>query len=1139
MPDISLFDGADVALEARQSHLRILRKRPFPTNRDSVEISVAVDGGMLLEQDLATLDGENVLVAWRDWPAAVAAGAESLTAFSSPSHHLLQIDRLGQLGRPDFRFVVRWLEGSREVTVARTGAYLMHSASGKYYHLDPRALELLEAIDAFNSLRPEERQRTDAVWPALKTVLERGNAVGAELDRHLEDHVVLVPATFGLIINEGADGTVAFTPTLPGSPDSARFEASFEKSLKVGPVMTFERPDRKRVRVLLTPDQEEALSRMQQVRTLRGAEAKTAIENPAAIFDGIADVIDLANITRKYGPRVIGIGPLREASDSTAQRKGSILDGMGDGESDPTPQEGLGADVITPPLPERSSVTVEVVDHQSGEAVPLPLTPDEVQQLRDAVAAAVEAGEPSVTFGGVTIAAEEALVSVLDRHITGEDEPTELGGSGHLYLLINDHESSLTAGLAAPLAAAPPAEEPPLRRPKSMLPEIELQPHQQDGLRWLDGCRGVTNRNGAVLADDMGLGKTLQLLAHIANEIESGAMVEPGGTPGNGPWRPVLIVAPLILVETGVWTDEMAKRFAVNGQIFQPWVVLRDEGLRKVRLTGGGRDGLGKPLLDPARLMAHKVVITTYETMVSYQHSLAQHVDGKSMWSMVIFDEAQEVKSPKTKSSYAAKALDAKFRVAATGTPVETRLRDLWNLLDTVEPTRLGTQRDFVARYERPAMNGSTDDREAALSALRSALGYTQPAALLLRRDKTVLHNLPPRHDHAIECELTAIERTTMQRILSGMRGTSGQGRVLSALQQLHLASQHPMLVGGRRVQAPVEELLEASGRLNALVDTLREIEAKSEKVLVFARSTEAQRLLASVLGRVFGRPVEVVNGQTGVGASGGRAGAGAMRREILQRFRASLGFDVIILSPFVAGVGLTLTEANHVIHYGRWWNPAVENQATDRAYRIGQTRPVHVYSLIGVDSTGAIPKTLDQAVDELLRERRELARDFLMPPSEEQEARRVMDQLDPGRSTVQADSLVPGSIETVGQLGALLTAIAKAKGHQSVWLGEEGLFGIHLLRRTPTGIEAVRIVREESEGDDEHLKSGAGRWQELLGGGPVSGGLLVAAGAYSGKGRSWSDIENDAANTRVTWEAAWIPASVCRDVREVCDLFR
>jgi hypothetical protein len=263
------------------------------------------------------------------------------------------------------------------------------------------------------------------------------------------------------------------------------------------------------------------------------------------------------------------------------------------------------------------------------------------------------------------------------------------------------------------------------------------------------------------------------------------------------------------------------------------------------------------------------------------------------------------------------------------------------------------------------------------------------------------------------------------------------------------------------------------------------------------------------------------------------------MRREILQRFRASLGFDVIILSPFVAGVGLTLTEANHVIHYGRWWNPAVENQATDRAYRIGQTRPVHVYSLIGVDSTGAIPKTLDQAVDELLRERRELARDFLMPPSEEQEARRVMDQLDPGRSTVQADSLVPGSIETVGQLGALLTAIAKAKGHQSVWLGEEGLFGIHLLRRTPTGIEAVRIVREESEGDDEHLKSGAGRWQELLGGGPVSGGLLVAAGAYSGKGRSWSDIENDAANTRVTWEAAWIPASVCRDVREVCDLFR
>lgn len=1134
MADLLLFDGVDVSIHAKEAHLLIVRKHPFPTSRNSTEISVAVDAGMLLEQDLAALDCNFVVLPWKEWPAAVASGAESLTAFTAPSHHLLQVDRVGELGRADFRFVVRWLEGSREVSLARTGAYLRHAASGRHFHLDSRALELLEAIDVFNALPPN--MRSTSVWPALQTVLDRSNAVGATLDQHLDDHVVLVPVTFGLIIDETGEDRVAFIPTLPGSPDSACFEASFEKSLTVSPVMTFERADGKRVRVLLTPDQEDALSRMQKVRGLSGEAAKNAVANPAAIFDGVANVIDLENVTRKYGPRVLGIGPLNTGPDSAAPRSGgSIVDGMGSKNEDEAP----GNDLIAPPAPARSSITVEVVDAETGQRVPLSVNLGDVTELRKKLADALADGESRVKHGDVTMVAEEALVLVLDRHIAGENDPSELGGSGHLYLLINDHQSTLTPGLPSPIAAPPPAEEPPLRRPNAMLPDLVLQPHQEAGLRWLDGSRIVQGRTGAILADDMGLGKTLQLLAHIANQIESGAMVEEGGTAGNGPWRPVLIVAPLLLVETGVWTDEMARRFAAGGQVFQPWVVLRDEGLTKVRMTGTGRDGLGKPLLDPARLMAHKVVITTYETLVAYQHSLAQHFNDRSLWSMVIFDEAQEVKSPKTKSSHAAKTLDARFRVAATGTPVETRLRDLWNLLDTVEPKRLGTQRDFVSTYERPAMNGSAEERDKALSDLRSALGYKQPGALLLRRDKTELKNLPQRVDRPIQCNLTDLERTTMQRILGGMRSAAGRGRVLGALQQLHLASQHPLLVGDKRALPSIEELLRTSGRLTALVETLRVIEAKREKALIFARSTEAQRLLASVLGSVFARVVSVVNGQTGVGASGGRAGAGAVRRKILQQFRESEGFDLMILSPFVAGVGLTLTEANHVIHYGRWWNPAVENQATDRAYRIGQTKPVYVYSLIGVDSTGAIPKTLDQAVDELLRERQELARDFLMPSSEDQEAQQVLDKLGPSQSTPPVDSFTPENIETVGQLGALLTALAKAKGESSVWLGEEGLFGIHFLRRDPHCVEAVRIVAEESDLDSESLRSGAGRWQELVGNGPVSGVLLARKSSENGNARLWTDVVREITSEGIAHEVAWIPVTSCRDVLEVCEMIR
>lgn len=1128
MTSIRLFEGVDIALRAEPAGLRIVRKGPFPTTRNPVELSIAVDAGILLEQDLAWLDGDHVLLHWSEWPAAVSFGTESLTAFTVPSHHLLQVDRRGELGRADFRFVTRWLEGSREVSLSRVGAYLRHPATDRLFHLDPRTLELLEAIDAFDAIPSDEATRGAQVWAVLQKVLQRGDEVGAELDSHLAGQVVLAPSILGLAVREDGGEGVVFTPTLPGSPDSARFEASFEKHPRATPVITFEREDGIRVRVLLTPDQEEALRRMQQVRTLRGAEATAAAKNPASIFDGVAGVVDLSNITRTYGPRVIGIGPLEGSSNVGAPREGrSVLSGM---EAD-----GMVAPPTSPDsAPELASVTVEIIDAETGLSTPLPIRSSEVESLRAKLVEALAKGQDSVAFGGIRMVAEWALVQVLERHVTGDGAPSEAGETGHLYLLINDHESTLTAALQTDLPGGCSESEPPLRRPDSLLPQVDLQPHQCDGVRWLDGCRALSGRRGAVLADDMGLGKTLQLLVHIANQVETGAMVETGGTRGNGPWRPVLVVAPLFLVETGVWTEEMGRRFADDGRIFQPWVVLRDQGLAKVRMTGGGRDGLGKVLLDPEKLMAHKVVITNYETMVAYQHSLAQLIDGRPMWSMVIFDEAQEVKSPGTKNSYAAKALDAAFRVAATGTPVETRLRDLWNLVDTVEPTVLGTQRDFVGRFERPAMNGTEEQREAALRALRGTLGYARPGALLLRRDKSVLRNLPERLDHPIKCALTETERTTMQRILAGMRAKAGKGSALSALQQLHLASQHPLLVGKASTPATTDELLRTSSRLKALVETLRSVEARNEKALVFARSKEAQHLLARVLRGVFMRDVEIVNGDTGLGPAGGRAGAGARRKEILQRFRESTGFDVIVLSPFVAGVGLTLVEANHVLHYGRWWNPAVENQATDRAYRLGQRRPVHVYSFIGVDTTGSIPRTLDQAVEELLQERRKLARDFLLPTSEVEEARNVIARLT-GAGTSDEPVRIPGQVaQSSAEIAALVVEMSRQDGHSAAWLGSEGLFGIHLIRQTTHGVEGVRIVDQEMSEDWQLLRDGAERWQARLGAGSMGTSLLARVPLPGAGSRRWSDVEREAEQAKVAFGIAAVPLVPCRTVPEV-----
>jgi superfamily II DNA or RNA helicase len=563
----------------------------------------------------------------------------------------------------------------------------------------------------------------------------------------------------------------------------------------------------------------------------------------------------------------------------------------------------------------------------------------------------------------------------------------------------------------------------------------------------------------------------------------------------------VLIVAPLLLVESGVWTEEMRTRFADDGRIFEPFVVLRDKGIRKVTHNAGGRDFLGKPILDPAKLMAHKVVITTYETMMAYQHSLAQLVGGRPLWSLVVFDEAQEVKAPKTKQSIAAKALDAQFKLAATGTPVETRLRDLWNLLDTVEPGRLGTQKEFVTGYERPAMNpGSQAERETALHALRAAIRYERPGALLIRRDKSILPDLPERIEHRVPCTMTPLEEETMGRIRTALGSPAGRRQPLAALQQLHLCTQHPVLAGASFSQHDVESLIATSARLSVLVQVLRDIEARGEKVLIFARSVDAQRLLARVISQALGIPVDIINGQTGV--AGGRAASGKVRREILNRFRATPGFAAIVLSPFVAGVGLTLTEANHVIHYGRWWNPAIENQATDRAYRIGQTKPVHVYYLIGVHRERGQP-SFDEVLDALLRERRELARDFLSPAPEEATAELLVQRL--GSQGQPTHVPTPREPTTVAEVAAALLAEARARGDSAAWLGEDGMYGVHLLMLGPSGLRAMRIVVRDNDSEQRILASGQKAWRDALGFGTVEGSLVAKEAGTGASTRTWA----------------------------------
>jgi hypothetical protein len=497
---------------------------------------------------------------------------------------------------------------------------------------------------------------------------------------------------------------------------------------------------------------------------------------------------------------------------------------------------------------------------------------------------------------------------------------------------------------------------------------FSLKEHQRVGVSWLqDLFRNRSSHKGCVLADDMGLGKTLQLLTFMASVVEGKVGFD---WPKEPPYEPILIIAPMILFDN--WIREIDSSFWPSP--FREILTLHGEELKRLRCPNSGNTHelkLEESILELDRIIRHPVVLTNYETVRNYQHSL-----GKIQWSIVVADEAQEIKS-KSITSIAVKALKSHFNIASTGTPVENRLLDLWNIVDFVQPgTLLGAAEKFRDEYETPM---SSDNQEARISAgdkLRESLGYNRPRGAILRRDKkNELKDLPAKHIQKIECDLSKEEVELYSDLRQRLKDTVGRGRHLTLIaNDLKYLFNHPRLYKGNSDVSNPASLLAESSKLRKLLGTLEEIKKLGQKVLIFSDRRHMQAILAEVIEYSFKiRPI-IINSLTGTGS----VGSERSRASLIRQFEAVEGFNVIILSPQCAGVGLTITGANHVIHYGRWWNPAVENQATDRAYRIGQNLPVFVYHLIAKDPSGAIPRTFDQILDDLLASKAGIAEDFL-----------------------------------------------------------------------------------------------------------------------------------------------------------------
>jgi SNF2 family DNA or RNA helicase len=453
--------------------------------------------------------------------------------------------------------------------------------------------------------------------------------------------------------------------------------------------------------------------------------------------------------------------------------------------------------------------------------------------------------------------------------------------------------------------------------------KANLRPYQREGANWLHFLSALGL--GACLADDMGLGKTLQVLT-VLNHIYRQKQ------------KPSLLIIPASLL--GNWQAE-ARRFTPNLSILF---------VHPAEISKKDMENMVK---NPDRFISgYNLVVTTYSMVVRNSWATEQE------WNLIILDEAQAIKNHTTQQSKAVRKLKARARIALTGTPVENRVGDLWSLFDFLNPGLLGTATQFK-RFIK--------DSESSANPFASFRKLIAPYILRrLKTDKSVITELPDKTEVTTYCgmsknqiKLYEFAVRTLEQELQKQEETdkmARRGLVLQTMMRLKQICNHPAQFTGQGDYAAKH-----SGKFVRLAEIAQELAERQEKVLIFSQFTEIIPALHDHLSTIFGQPGLILHGGTAI----------KKRKTIVEEFQNEDGPPFFILSLKAGGTGLNLTAASHVIHFDRWWNPAVENQATDRSFRIGQKKNVLVHKFV---TTG----TIEEKIDKMIKDKKELAANLL-----------------------------------------------------------------------------------------------------------------------------------------------------------------
>jgi hypothetical protein len=865
----------------------------------------------------------------------------------------LQVETKNLITDPEFRVFARWVgEANRSLRGERDGAFL--HVEGQKYRLPEPLYSLCEAIEAFAAADTTDSDSRMARLAHLQSLFPEDAQDQLSLDSYFSSFRILHASAFSLSLKVGQD--FDFDPVLFGRRIVERAKSETLPIDEAEGLLTQHQQElfaKQRFRsfdvakpsyviergiyVHIDPSLHDAMTVVRRVQRADAETRKRFVQSPQlylkeALSPNLSDDdVELLFIeTEQYSARVIDVG------------------------------------VWTPPvLPwikrEPNDWLPEKFGLQIGDQY-IVLKTEQLVPLREQIKEARANGEPFIEFGAegeekvrvpTTVAAEESLSSLLGmvrpepgprpEAPNGTMPPETPSNQKHVLIVEENFDKPGFSRKVTPRIGSEPG------LPAAIRPTLKR--HQHSGLAWLQDTwsRGYA---GVLLADDMGLGKTLQALAFLAWLREVRATIRQSG----GPKGPFIIVAPTGLLAN--WEKEH------NLHLHDPGLgdICRAYGRHlKTLKTSSTRDvDRGAPSLDHRRIQEADWVLTTYETLRDHHMSFAA-----IPFVCAVFDEMQKVKSPTSLLTRAAKTLNANFTVGLTGTPIENQLPDLWCIMDIINPGCLEDLKSFSARYH--------PDDETALEELHGTLldaRPERPPPMLRRMKADELEGLPEKRVHIRKRPMPETQARVYADIVARAKQPES-GPMLETLHLLRGVSLHPIWPPASEIKDQ-QAFIDQSARLTETFAILDEIAARHEKVLIFLESLDLQEHLALMIKTRYGlkrRPMQI-NGEVG----------GERRQKLVDEFQTERStFDVMILSPRAGGVGLTLTSANHVIHLSRWWNPAVEDQCTDRVYRIGQNQTVHVYYPMAVHPLYG-DSSFDQLLNALLTRKRKLSERMFLP---------------------------------------------------------------------------------------------------------------------------------------------------------------